>query len=219
MDIAGKIKGIILKKKINKKKAIIAGAVVVAGCAGIYLYASGGNGGVTGRPAGMADRGGTEEMRNMAGIKQPETDADVIGLISEIQGNKITILKLDAADVVGMGGGRPAGSASGAGAGTGGRPAGEKSGSGERQRPQGMPSGVMPSGGQAADGAESSRIKELKKKSLGEEVVTVPVGIQMLSAGMTESAFTDLKEDSLVMIWLNPDITDGKVARFVNIMG
>jgi hypothetical protein len=115
-------------------------------------------------------------------------------------------------------------------------------------------------GGQAQTGsgnsgaARAAMIAELKKKSLGEETVTVPVGIQMTKmggnrpsgsgpssgrgttpqggnnanpqggnnqapqdVGGVQASLSDLTVDSMVSIWLNPKVTDKKVAEFVSI--
>ncbi len=216
-------------RKPRRKKMALAGAGAVVLAVGALIASGQANDLFNKNPDGqeLARQGAGE----FSGIKTPDREADIVGVVSAVSGNKITLLKLDAEDMPGAGMGQaPADGTQPSAkddAGMSGtrptRPAGDNNAN--RQMPQGdtgsMPSGQRPSGNTRTAGGKadnSAMITELKAKSIGEEVVTVPVGIQMTRMG-GEAAFTDLTSDTLVRIWLNSDVDDAKVAEFVSIMG
>lgn len=241
MKIVERLKGTANTKKRNM--AIAAGAVLFIGCVGGFLYLSG-KGGDLFRPAA----GGSQQNNTTpTGIKRPESNPDIMGIVESVSGNEVKILKLDSSSMPGMnrnnnsGNGRSRNS-SGTGSGTG------------SERPQGNWQGEQGrTGSGSGSAARTAMLAELKKKSTGEETVIVPVGIQMIKMGggqknisnnqnnsndsnnsdnsnnqgganrppmgeETEATISDLAADKMVMIWLNSKVTDRKVAEFVSIM-
>jgi len=76
------------------------------------------------------------------------------------------------------------------------------------------------SNGDMTEEMRSAMLARMKEMSSGEEVVIVPVGIQMLKmdkdTGSTINAdLTDISKDSMISIWLNKEITDRQIANFV----
>jgi len=64
-------------------------------------------------------------------------------------------------------------------------------------------------------------LDKMKEMSTGEEKILIPVGIQMLKANPEEignpleANLSDIKDSSMLKIWLNEDVKDRKVASFV----
>lgn len=154
---------------------------------------------------------------------QPDRAADITGLVKSIEGNQVTIIKLD----------RPQRATS----------TDQKSGidqaqtQNEQNRTGNMTRtfsggngrvGPMMGGGRPGEESEESRaqmLEQLKKMSTGDVTVTIPVGIQMLKPDttssddkqptMAEASLTDIQADKMVNIWLDQSVTDKKVASFV----
>lgn len=239
------------KAKKGKKTKLVAAAVVVVAIAGAALYFTGAGNGLFKSSSNAAGSNGTPAV---ATIKNPERTPEIMGLVESVSGNEVKILLLDASTMPGANKSVGSGSANAAGGtdtgGTkpdrsGSRPTGQ---SGDRQ------AGQAQGGSGNAGAARATMIAELKKKSLGEETVTVPVGIQMTKrggnrpsgngasggsgkapqggnnanpqggnnqapqgGGGVQASLSDLTVDSMVSIWLNPKVTDKKVAEFVSI--
>lgn len=169
-----------VKAKKGKKTKIIA-AVVVVVVAGAALYCTGAGKGLF--KSSLNNAAGNNSTPAVATIKNPDRTPEIMGLVESVSGNEVKILLLDASAMPGAN--KPVGSGSANTAGgtdtggtnpnrSGNRPTGQ---SGDRQGGQGQ------AGSGNAGAARATMIAELKKKSLGEETVTVPVGIQMTKRG------------------------------------
>lgn len=143
---------------------------------------------------------------------QPERQADIRGIVKSIVGNEVTILEIE------MGSGRGQASST---EGTINRPTvsltGETSGPPAGGRGMGMGGGP-----DSANTDRSEMLARLKEMSTGEVKVTIPVGIRMLKSSsnnnqreMLEANLSDISADKNLMIWLDPSISDRKVAEFV----
>jgi hypothetical protein len=160
-----------------------------------------------------------EQGRRLPDFGQPETEADLRGLVTSLLGNEVTMLKLDR---LGRGTTTEAGQ--------------EQAETGEQARalggagvPMSGPGGGM-RGGMRPDTAASQAemIERLKEMSTGEEKIIIPVGIKMLKADttsdqkegpkMVEASLSDIKSNSMLTVWLDKSVTDKKVAAFVMIM-
>lgn len=241
-----------VKAKKGKKTKLVAAAVVVVAIAGAALYFTGAGNGLFKSSSNAAGSNGTPAV---ATIKNPDRTPEIMGLVESVSGNEVKILLLDASAMPGANKPVGSGSANTAGGGdtangargqySGSRPTGQQ---GDRQ------AGQAQGGSGNAGAARATMIAELKKKSLGEETVTVPVGIQMTKrggnrpsgsgasggsgkapqggnnanpqggnnqapqgGGGVQASLSDLTVDSMVSIWLNPKVTDKKVAEFVSI--
>ena len=72
---------------------------------------------------------------------------------------------------------------------------------------------------------QAEMIKRLKEMGAGEETFIIPVGIQMLKPDeirsedkrpeMVEANISDIKQDKMINVWLNKDVTDRNIASFV----
>lgn len=158
-----------------------------------------------------------------ASFTRPEERADISGLVKSVVGNEVTILKMDRPERTNDEAGNAAngqiedqapvaslGGATTAGPGAGG----------------GRPGVDAPRDGQGGgEGFDSEKMLEMiRQNSTGEEKVIVPVGIQMLKggsgnagegAGEQEANLSDIKANSMIMIWLDSTVTDRQVAKFV----
>jgi hypothetical protein len=149
----------------------------------------------------------------------PNRDADIVGMIESVKGNQITVLRFDPGNI-------PAA----AGQQTG---IEQKIGTEENAISLGTSSSGMPAGGPPAgfsgpsgggsffsggSGTRATILSELKAGSTSTEVITVPIGIPILKAGVTGVAFTQLASDTVVEIWLDAAGSESKAA-FVNITG
>lgn len=242
-----------VKAKKGKKTKLIAAVFVVA-VAGAALYFTGAENGLF-KSFSNNNVAGDNGTPAVATIKSPERTPEIMGLVESVSGNEVKILLLDASTMPGANKSVGSGSANTAGGGdtsngargqySGSRPTGQQ---GDRQ------AGQAQGGSGNAGAARATMIAELKKKSLGEETVTVPVGIQMTKRGGNrpsgsgasggsgkapqggnnanpqggnnqppqdiggvQASLSDLTVDSMVSIWLNPKVTDKKVAEFVSI--
>lgn len=151
---------------------------------------------------------------------QPDSPADVRGLINAVVGNEVTVLKID----------RPQDrAAEGGDSGEKENDADEKKttlGTGTTGRMPGMGRGMR--GGQAQDeDTQAQRLERMKEMASGEETFIIPVGIQMLKPvegstreklEMLEATLEDIKENTMIQVWLDDSILDRKVAEFVLIM-
>lgn len=148
---------------------------------------------------------------------QPERDADTRGLVKSIIGNEITILKIERsqsgqADLENSDENADSAEDSKAsvGAGTTGT------------RIPGMGGGMRSSGAVPDDAARDAILERMKEMSTGEEIIVVPVGIQMLKPNenneekeLIEATFEDVDQDKMIQVWLNESVTDRKVAEFI----
>lgn len=155
--------------------------------------------------------------RRMPDFGQPESDANLSGLVRSIVGNEVTILKIERPQF-----NREKGTEQGT-----------ETTSEDKQRTAlsfgGASGGTRPESGmmgrrQSGDSDNSSMLEMLKEMSPGEEKVIIPVGIQMLkreetsergTPNMIAATLEDIKQDSMLMIWLDDSINDRKVAKFV----
>jgi len=153
---------------------------------------------------------------------QPETQPGLTGIVKSIVGNEVTILKIE----------RPAGQG-GPGEGMPMNQSGEQAASGnssqEKKPSIAMNGGPQMGGGpgmgmrrNASEEEQKSMIEMFKEMSSGEEKVVIPVGIRMLKASdsgerreMVAATLEDIKQDSMLTIWLDETVTDRKIAKFV----
>ena len=70
-------------------------------------------------------------------------------------------------------------------------------------------------------------LERMKEMAASEETVLIPVGIQMLKPDsesesekltMVEASLADIKKDTMLQIWLDENISDREVAKFVLII-
>jgi len=159
-----------------------------------------------------------DEMRR-PDFGQPERNPDLMGIVKSISGNEVTILKIEmpseeerSARLAEMGvtedNTEKTPTAIGVGTGVGGG--------------RGMMGGGRPGGG---DRSESDMVDMMKSRASGEEKVMIPVGIRMLKSEigsdskgtpvMLEASLEDVKQDTILNIWINKDVTDRQLAEFV----
>jgi len=172
---------------------------------------------------------------------QPDRPADISGLVKSITGNEVTIIKIDRpnrasgtpADANANGNNannndqasavNPRALFGGGGGGAGGFVRG---GQGGRAYGGG-------DGGPEGDNSQTrtAMLDRLKAMSSGDEKVIIPVGIKMLKPdisapgsntsanqgqpNMVEATLADITSDKMVQVWLDPSVTDRKVAEFV----
>lgn len=160
---------------------------------------------------------------------QPETPADIMGIVKSITGNEVTILKIERPNrTEGAGGddvvtGDKAEKQSAPAAGIGGF-----TGAGRVPGAGGGRSGFAGArGGNADADMQAQMLERMKEMSTGEVKVIIPVGIRMLMPEIVDGAseptvkeatLVDVKADKMMQIWLNKEVTDRQVADFVLIM-
>lgn len=157
-----------------------------------------------------------EQGRRMPDFGQPEGSPSLMGLVTRIVGNEVTILKIE----------RPE-------RGTG--EFAEKNqaknteeekvtlGGTTRTRVPGIGGGRMGGGMNKEKVDTDAMIERMKEMATGEETFTIPVGIQMLksdtSSGdkpeMIEASLSDVKTDAMITVWLNEAVSEKQVAEFV----
>ena len=161
------------------------------------------------------------QRRRMPDFEKPAEEASVSGIVKNVVGNEVTVLKIERQG--GFGNGTNSGfevtekknekeektqglNITGFGGDSGGM--------------RGGPGGGM-GGGRPSETGESDtdeRLEMLKTLSTGEEKVTIPVGIKMLKnedGKMIEATITDVTKDTMLMIWTDASITDKNIANFV----
>lgn len=161
----------------------------------------------------------------MPDFGQPDKQPDIRGIVKSIVGNQVTVLKLDrpkdAQNQDGDSGANENNSNNNTNVGTrSGSRAMTMSGGGGMG---GFVGGPRPGQGENDSETRAQMLEKLKAMSTGEEVITIPVGIQMLkpsSSGgkkmeMVEATLSDVIADKSVTIWLDSNVTDKKVASFV----
>jgi hypothetical protein len=149
--------------------------------------------------------------RRIPDFGQPESDASLSGIVSEIIGNEVIVLKIERPDMS------------------------EEVDVVRRKSPDeeekttgigmGMPPGMRGGSGRFNQASDDTSLAEMMKEmSSGEEKVIIPVGIQMLKKeetgergmpNMIAATLEDVKTNSMLMIWLDESITDRNVAKFV----
>jgi hypothetical protein len=178
-------------------------------------------------------------------VQRPEREPDMMGMVSNMVGNQVTILLFNEEDmpfnrgVQSEGSGATPSNAQSQGstlnpqaafggttapAGTG---MGRGMGSGFRGVPPGGEGGTGTFDREAMLAAREEMLKELKSKSIGTETIMIPVGIPIIggvrtgveSGAQNQISFSDIQKDSLITVWLNPEVQDKKVAEFVALMG
>ncbi|MFZ6015464.1 MAG: hypothetical protein ACOYUZ_03860 [Patescibacteria group bacterium] len=178
-------------------------------------------------------------------VQRPEREPDMMGMVSNMVGNQMTILLFNEEDMP-MRQARPDGTGDAQGdanqnqrQGSGFNPtqalgANGGTGGGRMMGGPGMGGGFRGQGqdGQAFDRtameeARKEMIKQLKERSIGSETITIPVGIPIIGgfrpggepgAG-NQLSFSDIEKDSMITVWLNQEVQDKKVAEFVSLMG
>ncbi|MEA3398846.1 MAG: hypothetical protein U9R06_03875 [Patescibacteria group bacterium] len=147
---------------------------------------------------------------------QPDRAPDMMGIVKSIAGNEVVILKID-------------------------RPSDEErmviqeeagNEATERRSPSLGGSGTIHGTGRGmigrtggGDRTEAERIEMMKSRAVGEDKIMIPVGIRMLkieignvadkTLEVIEATLEDVKQDKILNIWLNKDVTDRQLAEFV----
>jgi len=137
---------------------------------------------------------------------QPERAVDINGLVKSVVGNEVTVLKIERPGMVGANSGES-----------------NEDGAKTKTGMTGMSGGKMGGGGRLKQDVDSraAMLDKMKEMSTGEEKILIPVGIQMLKANPEdkgnplEANLSDIKDSSMLRIWLNEDVKDRKVASFV----
>lgn len=208
-----------IPKLETKKQKIVAAstAVLMVSAVGVgaYLYSQ--------KAAGFGFNKGENQlnMPEKQDLNLPDRDADIMGIVESVKGNQVTVLKLDASSMPQMNRDDESGN-SGENASGG---SGQKRERLSREMPQGeRPTGTSADGASAqrpTGGASDTMISELKAKSTGTEIITVPVGITMYKeSGMGQwsgATLTDLSANSMVTIWLNSSAEGENVAEALQI--
>ena len=187
---------------------------------GLFLFAIVGISGCIGKSAENVDNLGDREFRR-PDFGQPDEPIDIRGLVSNIVGNEVTVLKIERSEFSGEG---------------------ERLESDDEEGETGQPlslsgttGGHTPGMGRGGFGARSSgdadmqaqMLERMKEMASGEEKVLIPVGIRMLKPDtesdrkeptMIEATLEDIKTNSMLQIWLDASVTDRNVARFVLVM-
>lgn len=159
---------------------------------------------------------------------QPQREADIRGVVTSVVGNQVTVLK------IALNSGRRASSTpntTNSSSPTNSPSLSLNLGGGSLQGGAGRsggPGGGFGSGarGGAADGQtdRAAMIANLKALSTGQETVTIPVGIKMMKFNVdastkkreaVEASLTDVVADKMITVWLNPAVSDKKIADFV----
>jgi len=143
----------------------------------------------------------------VADFKRPEERANISGIVKNIIGNEVTILKIKRPEIFNHN-------------------ENENPKKDESEKKTGSSRGMGMRGGMGqlntgASGEENDeRLEILKSMSVGEEKVIIPVGIKMLKSNDGEAVIAtldDIKKDQMLMIWINKDIIDKNIATFVMI--
>jgi hypothetical protein len=159
-----------------------------------------------------------DRARRLPDFGQPEKQADISGIIKAVSGNEVTILKLEF-----PGNGQEVASSTNSNSNLEQKKASINLGGG--QPVMGGGQRVMGADGRNQDAnTEAVMLEKFKQMSTGEEVVTIPVGVQMLKPDsvsdqkqpqMVEANISDLIANKMVRVWLDESATDKKVVSFV----
>jgi hypothetical protein len=222
------------------KKARILLLLFIAICSLFFLTACGQSKGDNTAGNAVNNYGNIANRRPDFG--QPDRPADANGLVKSITGNEVTIIKIDRPNRASS---TPASEdASGDSANNNDQGAQVSrrmlvsGGTGGAGRPGGGQFYMRDSGPGGPDGGNgttdrTAMLERLKAMSSGDEKVIIPVGIKMLKPdstdnsanssvnrqpNMVEATLADITADKMVQIWLDPNVTDRKVAEFVLVM-
>lgn len=152
---------------------------------------------------------------------QPERPADIRGVVKSVVSNEVSILKIDPTSLRQQASSSPESKTTQDATKTGANIS-LGFGAGGRIMAGGPPGGST--GARPGDGSEgrAQMLAKLKELSTGEDKVIIPVGIKMLKFDRSnkqktavEASLVDISTDKSLTIWLNPAITDKKVAEFV----
>ena len=194
------------------------------------------------------DKATSSNAENLANRRpdfgQPDRQADVYGLVKSVTGNQVTIIKLDRPERAtgtpdnanGTNNNGNNAQRQGGGnfirGGAGGGIAIQGGGGGN----QFFVRGGGPGGAEGdSSQARQQMIDRLKAMSTGDETVIIPVGIKMLKPdptvaaannnsgqrqqpNMVEATLADITSDKMIQVWLDPNVTDRKVAEFVLVL-
>lgn len=154
---------------------------------------------------------------------QPEEPADLRGLVKDVLGNEVTVLKMERQN-------REGDVRDPEGQDQNSQSDNQNSQQNERRFNGRMPMGGGMAGGPGMGGGrpemdEESRaemMNRLKEMSTGEEKVIIPVGIKMMKTSFSngkmeavEASLEDVTADKMIQIWLNKEVEDKQVASFV----
>ena len=183
-----------------KKVVIVVGILLVFASLGYFVWQNNNN---------QNENNKTSEKQGITEFERPEEKANISGIVKTIVGNEVTILKIERPEVSNESENENTDP--------------EKD---ESEKKTGSGGGMGMGGGMGQlntgtnDEEDDERIERLKSMSVGEEKVTIPVGIKMLKSNDGEAVVAtldDIKKDQMLMIWTDKDITDKNIATFVMI--
>ncbi len=190
-----------------------------------------------------ANTASDQSQEEVLAVQRPEREPDMMGMVSGMVGNQVTILLFNQEDMpfgqrsateqtsddnkTDQGTALNPATVFGSSGGTAGTGMGRGMGGGFRGAPPGSEGGTGTFDREAMLEARNEMLKELKAKSIGTETIMIPVGIPIISGGrpggesgaQNQISFSDIQKDSLITVWLNPEVQDKKVAEFVALMG
>ena len=175
--------------------------------------------------SGCSKINSTDSKSNGSGnqniFEEPADKADLVGMVESIAGNEVTILKIE------MNNSNqefPEGVNSEEASTNESKTEGNKTLSLTGTGTMGGGGMGMMGGGRPEDfdssNSKSDMLSRIKEMSSGSETVIIPVGIEMLKMDtttreMVEANLTDIATNQMLSIWLNDEITDRNIAKFV----
>lgn len=145
----------------------------------------------------------------MPDFERPEDEPGLRGLVKNVTGNEVTVLELAALNI---------GDIAADHENTAQNDSAPVATFGTGAAGGGMRPGMGIGGGDRANVDEGTRLEMMKSMATGEAKVTIPVGIKMLKnedGKMVEATLLDVTTNKMLLIWVNKDIEDRKVAEFV----
>jgi hypothetical protein len=152
---------------------------------------------------------------------QPEEDPNLRGLVESISGNEISVLKIE----------RPQFNSEELNSDENTKEKQEEKqtilneGASGRMPGMGMGGGKFNKDGASPDAdMQAQMMEKIKEMSSGKESVIIPIGIQMLKPDpeakrgemkMIEATLEDIETNSMLQIWLDENVSDRNVAKFV----
>ncbi len=184
------------------RKVIIISLLVVFVLSGYFIWQS---------SSGQNENNKISGKYRIPDFERPEEEPNISGIVKTIIGNEITILKIERApkfkeendenkDIEKS-------------------EDDKKEESAKEQRPASGFGGGMGMGEKLNAGtADDEKLAMLKSMSVGEEKITIPIGIKMLKSEdgeMVDAALDDIIKDQMLIIWTDKAILDKNIANFV----
>lgn len=180
----------------KKKNFIVAVVIFVILAVTFYISKDYARGLIFGQTSGQNKTALSSEL-----VSEPNQNADIYGMITSVDGNKITILKFDPSTMPGAKQSQSSDQQS---------DNGNAISLGQTSSQGGPPGGFSKSGGGPGGfgGGNSStrqdKLEELKATSIGTETIEVPVGIP-INVQAESGNLKSLTSDVIVTIWLSAD--------------